>query len=208
MEWSKTDILARIEKQLQNRIPMKYGWRKKVKSTFWKAYTAVCYEVYGRPNWNRGTKKQNPDLGVDQFGRDVAEGMRTYVKLLKKRGFQIHTVAVLGSRVKGRWKPESDVDVTIIVSNVPKEKGFLGLKRWLLLSDRHICMGIEPSGCCSRREFFHLLENFDLMAVDALYYGKVIYDDGFWVEVKRRFREMESKYELQKLSIKEMLFFV
>lgn len=208
MGWSQVAILKRIEKQLQDRIQMKHQWKKNVKTTFLKAYKTICYLIYGRRNWNRIRKKQNPDLGVDQFGRDVTEGMLTYVELLKKRGFQVHTVVVLGSRVKGRWKPESDVDVTLIVSNVPNEKGFLGLKRWLLLSDRNICMGIEPSGCCSRREFLHLLENFDLMALDALYYGKVIYDDGFWVKVKEKFREIENKYELQKLSIKKMLFFV
>ena len=208
MEWSQVAILERIEKQLQDRIQMKYQWKKNVKTTFLKGYKTICYLIYGRPNWNRRREKQNPDLGVDQFGRGVTEGILTYVELLTKRGFQVHTVVVLGSRVKGRWKPESDVDVTIIVSNVPREKGFLGLKRWLLLSDRHICMGIEPSGCCSKREFLHLLENFDLMAMDALYYGKVIYDDGFWVKVEKKFREMESKYELQKLPIKKMLLFI
>lgn len=208
MESSQTAILERIEKQLRNRIPMKYGWKKKVKSVFWRVHTTICYEIYGRPNWNAGTKTQNPDLGVDQFGRDVAEGMLRYIKLLKKRGFQVHTVVVLGSRVKGRWKPESDVDVTVILNTVPKENGLLGLKRWLLLSDRHVCMGIEPSGCYTKREFLHLLGNFNLMALDAVYYGRVVYDDGFWVEVKRRFKEMKRKYKLQKIPLKEMLFII
>jgi len=208
MEWSQTVILERIEKQLRNRIQMKYRWKKKVKSAFLKVYTTICYEIYGRPNWDTETKKPNIYLGVDQFGRDVAKGMLRYINLLRKRGFQVHTMIVLGSRVKGRWKPESDVDVTVVLNTVPKEKGFLGLRRWLLLSDRHVCMGIEPSGCYSKREFLHLLENFDLMALDAVYYGKVVDDDGFWVEVKRRFRKMERKYELQKIPLKEMLFVI
>jgi hypothetical protein len=206
MVLSQTAILEKIEKQLQERIQMKYGWRKKVKSTLLKMHKTFCHQIFARSNWNTRAKIKNLDLGVDQFGRSVVEGMLAYVELLRRRGFQVHTVVVLGSRAKGRWKPDSDVDVTAIISNVLKEEGFLGIKRWLLLSDRPIFMGIETSGCCSKKEFLCLLENFNLMALDAMYYGKVIYDDGFWIEVKERFQKMEKKYELQKIPLKKMLF--
>lgn len=205
MTWSQAAILARIKKQLQERIQMKYGWRKKVKSTLLKIYRTFFYQLFARSKWSTRAKIENLDLGIDQFGRSVAEGMLTYVELLKSRGFQVHTVVVLGSRAKGRWTPDSDVDVTVIAGNILGKEGFLGIRNWYLLSDKPLFMGIE-SCCCSKEKFLRLLNDFDLMSLDSMYYGKVICDDGSWIELKKKFEEMEREYNLKKLSLKEMLY--
>jgi predicted nucleotidyltransferase len=205
MVWSQDAILARVENQFQERVQMKYSWRKKVKGTFLRIYRTLCYKVFGQQVDYGESRRGSIDLGVDRFGRNVAEGMQAYVGLLKNRGIHIHSVVVLGSRAKGRWTPDSDVDVTVIASNVLDKDGFLGIRRWFLLSDKPLFMGIE-SYCCSKEEFLRLLSNFDLMSLDAIYYGKVIYDDGSWVELKKMFEEMERKYDLKKLPLKEMLY--
>jgi predicted nucleotidyltransferase len=103
-------------------------------------------------------------------------------KLLKNRKLHIHTVVVLGSRVKRSWKPQSDVDVTIIAEGLPREATNiltrrLGiLTRRIVLSDRPLYLGIEPSGCCSRQEFLDRLEQFDVTVLDAVFYGRLLFD--------------------------------
>lgn len=210
MQWTQTSVLEKVEKQLQNRIISKHGWRKKIESRYTSFFRIILYVLFGRHRAITRTEnnRQNLDLGVDVFGRDIAEGMLKYVELIKKRGLRMHTVLVMGSRAKGKCRPESDVDVAIIASNLPEEKGFLGLKKSLLLSDRPIYIGVEPSFCCTKKEFLQRLENFDLAALDAIYYGKVVYDDGFWVEAKRKFNEIERKLELPKTNLRQKLFVI
>jgi len=179
-----------------------------------RIYKVLCYTLFPKQNWNTESRERAFNLGVDEFGRDIAKGMPKYVDILKKRGFKVHTVLVLGSRVKGHWKPESDIDVTVIAEGLPKDvnisviRRLLGLARWFMLSDVPLFMGVEPSGCCSREEFLQKLENFDVHALDAVYYGKVIYDDGFWQQVQKKFREMEEKYDLRNTPLKQKLFVI
>lgn len=184
---------------------MKRSWRKKCKTAVKRLYRRVCYFLFGIHAENIRKGSPTSALGTDEFGRDVESGLLKYVNLLKKRGILVHTVLVLGSRAKGHWKPESDVDVTVIATNLPCERNLLRLRRWFVLSDRPIYMGIEPSGCCTKEEFLLKLKNFDLQALDAMYYGKIIYDDGFWSEAKRIFEKIEEKYNLQETNLNKML---
>jgi hypothetical protein len=154
------------------------------------------------------------DLGTDELGRDVASGLGEYVLLLLRRNVQLRTLIVLGSRAKGRSKPESDIDVIVIASNLPGRSSaelsnipqkILNIRRRFLLSDAPIFMGIQPSGCGSEEEFLTWLRDFKLSALDAVYYGKVIYDGGFWEQVLVEFRKIESKYRLNETNLKELL---
>lgn len=177
-----------------------------------RCYRIFCHFIFTKPNWTSNT--QTFKFGADEFGRDVEKGLLKYVAILKARGIKLHAVLVLGSRVKSRSQPKSDIDVTVIASNLPKEINILGLgrlfglRRWFLLSDIPLFMGIETSNCCSREEFLHKLEEFDIHTLDALYYGKIIYHDGFWEQIQRVFRGIEEKYDLKKLNLKSRLSIV
>ena len=113
--------------------------------------------------------------------------------------------------MKGSWKPTSDVDVTIISSNLPAQKDGFSIKKLIgigsdsVLSDRPLSLGIEPSGCCSRSEFLKRIENLNVEALDALYYGLVIYDDGFWKEAKLKLKELETTYQLNESEMRKKL---
>jgi hypothetical protein len=116
--------------------------------------------------------------------------------------------------VKGRGKPRSDIDVTVIASNLPGRSSpefpnipqkILNIRRWLLLNDAPIFMGIQPSLCCSKKEFLQWLSEFRLIVLDAICYGKIIYDDGFWKEVLAEFGEIEDKYGINRMEIKKLL---
>ena len=74
------------------------------------------------------------------------------------------------------------------------------------MSDRPLYLGIEPSGCCSKEEFLERLRSFDIQALDAIFYGRVIYDDGFWDVAKAQYTEIECKYGLDPLYLKKLLF--
>lgn len=204
-------ILDNAEEQLAEWIPEKYGWKRNPHRALMRMYKFVGYIIFGKRQWN--SDKPSMELGIDEFRRSVLEGMRIYVDILKRRGIKLNAVLVQGSRAKGKWKPTSDIDVTIIADNLPKKKHYpwplnklFGLKRWLLLSDIPLCMGVEATFTCSKNHFSQMLENFDIHALDAMYYGKLIYDDGFWKETRNRFEKINMKYELDKTDLKKMLF--
>lgn len=211
MDKTQKGILWRIEKQIKRKMAMKEGYRKKIKVILEKMPRRVLYKIFSSPHIQIEQYRGNSMFGYDELGRDVEDGLRQYIKLLKSRKLQIYTVIVLGSRAKGSWTPQSDVDVTVIGSNLPKEgknlltERLFDLRSKLILSDRPLYLGIEPSGCCSKSEFLERLEQFDIQVLDAIFYGRVIYDDGFWTTVKMKYEEMEKKYRLEQIPLKNML---
>jgi predicted nucleotidyltransferase len=195
---------------MKRKMALKTGYRKKAKTILERFSRRIgcrllSADVKVRPY------DANSSMGTDILGRDVEDGVRKYVEILKRRGVEVQTVIALGSRVKGSWKPESDVDVTVIANNLPNQgknaisRRIRDLKIRLLLSDRPICMGIEPSGCCSPQQFLERLERFQIQELDAVLYGKVVYDVGFWRTVMDRYRRLEKKYRLDAMDLKIVL---
>ncbi|MCJ7635395.1 hypothetical protein MUP77_23775 [Candidatus Bathyarchaeota archaeon] len=213
--WTQSSIMEEIQEQIKHRLSIKYNWKrtphsmlerleKRVGKIFFK--TTIPLE----PPYS----DEKLGLGSDDLGRDVASGLREYTRLLLNRGVQLNTLVVLGSRAKGRSRPESDIDVTIIAGNLPGRSSsefsnipqkILNLRRRLVLSDAPIFIGVQPSSCGSKEEFVKWLDDFRLSALDAVYYGKVIYDDGFWKQVLTKFKEIEDKYQLHETNVKELL---
>jgi len=210
MDQALSAISEKIERQIQEKLALKRGVRKKCKSFLEGLQRQICYRIFASSKVRVKEYRGSTSFGADEFGRDVADGISKYIDLLKNRGLIVHTVIVLGSRVKGSWKPSSDVDITIVADNLPKsEKSFLsrlfGLGKHDILSDTPLCLGIEPSGCCSRGEFLKRLKEFDIQVLDAIFYGRVVYDVGFWSEVKNQFHKMEKDYDLSQLNLKQRL---
>lgn len=208
--WTQEKILKKVEKQIAKWIPEKYGWTRNPHRTYMRFYKILGHMLIGRKKWD--SRNNNLALGTDEFGRDVSEGMQRYVDLLRSRGLKLNTVLVLGSRAKGRSKPSSDIDVTVIAENIPVVKKYpiplnriVGLKRWFLLSDIPLFMDLEVSQCYTKEEFMKTLKAFDMKALDAVYYGSVQYDDGSWEEVKAVFAELERKYKLDETDLKRNL---
>lgn len=214
MDKTPSSVMDDVQQQVQNRLSVKYNWKRVPYRSIDELQKRIARALFPRPPVKRCSKNQELDLGTDDAGRDVVSGLEEYQRLLLSRNVRLHTLIALGSRAKGRGKPESDIDVTIIASDLPGKsspgfpnipKKILNIRRWFLLNDIPIFMGIQPSGCCSKEEFLSWLGEFKLQALDAVYYGKVIYDDGFWQHVLATFREMEDKYQLNKTNLKELL---
>jgi hypothetical protein len=49
------------------------------------------------------------------------------------------------------------------------------------------------------------MERFDIQTLDALYYGMVLYDDGFWRQAKEKFQKLTQQYKLDEAEVKRKL---
>lgn len=205
-------IFLQIQRKVENNVLMKKKVRKKIKKQLERAIRSVLIKIFSSSSMKVKRYDGTSHFGCDLYGRDVEDGLLKYIRVLMSRNVNVHTVIVLGSRAKGRWTPESDVDVTIIASNLPPEgkniisKRFFDMVKRVILSDRPLYLGVEPSGCCSKDEFLRRLKNFDTQVLDAIYYGKVIYDDGFWKTVKDEYDRIKMVYELDDSLMKKLLF--
>jgi len=188
-----TSVKRKIKNNLYQKLCSKSRWeiwKKGPQTTYRRIRRKIAYRLFGIRKFDFKNNELAFDLGIDDFGRDVAKGLSFYIQLLMRRGLKINTVIVLGSRAKGRWKPESDVDLVVIANNLPK-----GLKRKRILAEAPIFMDIQPD-VFTIEEFLHELNNFNITILDAIFCGKVVYDNGFWFQVIERFKEMEEKYPL------------
>lgn len=202
-------ILSSIDEQVAKHLKMKKGIRKKVKKIVEKIRKIILHKIYFK--YADLIKKYNyeSNYGCDIFGRDVEDGLNKYIKSLNLDKLKINTLIVLGSRVKNRWTPESDIDLTLIADNLPK-KGKNAISRRLyyskisrIFSDKLFHLGAEISLCYSKKEFIEKLHNFDIHALDAVSYGKVIYDDGFWITIEKEYAQLVEKYGLDPTLLKE-----
>lgn len=200
------DMLAseHIEKQLRNRLYARARWKKWKKGPIAILKRFVKRRLYHVIGARLGAveAENSHDIGKDEFGRNLGHCVRSYIDLLRRRGLEIHTVVLVGSRAKNRWKPKSDLDIIVIASRLPKGL-MMRLSRYTVLSDIPLFLGIEPCGC-TKEEFLERLKDLDLMALDAVCCGKILFDDGFWSQVKRDFKKIEDEYCLatRKLELK------
>ena len=209
----KTIIISKIEKQVFEHLRMKNSVRKNIKNFLTKIRKLVLFNVY--KNSMKEIKKYNykSNYGYDMFGRDVEDGLNKYIGQLNKVRLKIRTIIVLGSRVKNRWTSNSDVDLTFIADNLPNKGNNIISKRIYysqinkILSDKFF-IGIEPSLYYSSKEFIAKLNDFDIHTLDAILYGKVIYDDGFWISVEREYAQIVKKYRLDPNILKEKILLV
>ena len=200
----RQDVLSYIQSQLENRILQKKVWNARKKNPiniFRRLYRRLGYMLVGMKDFGhsfgRGTRS---GLGVDEFGRDVGDLLHVYVNLLARRGLSLHTLLVLGSRAKDRWSPNSDVDALLILKKPPE--------KWnkKALSGAPLFMGsMLYVECYTKEEIKRMMNTFYLTFLDAFYWGKIVYDDGFWFSMTEEFRELEKKYRLPSSLLKSKL---
>ena len=112
-----------------------------------------------------------------------------------KKPIKIRSVVVMGSRARGGWKPWSDVDVLVVAEDLPK--GLERLEVLRVLEEEVVESEVEVRAYTSD-EFKEALKGLSLTALDAVSEGVAIYDDGFWEEMERYFKEVKKAYRLRK----------
>jgi glycosyltransferase involved in cell wall biosynthesis/predicted nucleotidyltransferase len=197
-------VRGRIMMKLLKKVALKQEWQTLKKNlpltTYRQLRKKLAYALFGVRNFNIRERTFPYDFGVDEFGRNVSDGLAFYIQLLEARGLDLSTVVALGSRAKRQFRPQSDVDVIVIARNLPESKR--QVQR--IISDTPVFMGLEPDGF-TPEEFLEHLEDFDMQVLDAVYYGKVIYDNGFWLEVRRRFDQLDAKYGIKGMNLERGL---
>jgi len=138
-------------------------------------------------------ERSKMDLGRTWDGRDVNEIVKRWMREGSKR-YKLRTVIAIGSRVEGRAKPWSDLDVVVIV-----EKPQRGEINW---RDFRVegCLIIEPR-IYDEKEFLNALENLDLSALEAMHHGLVLFDDGFYEKARRVYEKVVREWELKRTEI-------
>jgi hypothetical protein len=195
---------ARIRTQLRRRLQARARWKKMKKGPIALLRQAVRRRMYVPAAQSAiADVMSEHDAGSEPFGRDVKARFHLYLELLKRRRLRVHTVILLGSRSKGRWKPDSDFDILVIASGLPA--GILG--DWLrqyILSDIPLFLGVEPYGS-TEKEFLEMLVNLDLIALDAICWGQVLFDDGFWSVARQTYERVRASYGLDTGKLSSML---
>ena len=102
-------IRLKVEKEIRERLYQKKSSRKKLEGSLEPFYRRVRCTIINSVYSGKVEVKlfQGSSIfGYDQFGRDVEDGLFQYVKLLKRRHLDIHTMIILGSmaRVFGNLK--------------------------------------------------------------------------------------------------------
>jgi hypothetical protein len=197
-----------IEEQLRNRLQARARWKKWKKSPvamLRRFLNEVLGQLMGTTRAMDPESIQMADDG-DSSGGDLGCSLQSYIKLLRSRGLELHSVVVLGSRAKNRWNSKSDIDTLVIASGLP-----IGITRRMsvytrshVLSDMPLFLGVQAYGC-TRDEFLERLSNLDLPCLDAICWGKIVFDDGFWLEANNRFKVIEEEYGIQRTLLKRKL---
>ena len=143
----------------------------------------------------KSKKKTEADFGKSELGIDIARALRKYADILLSSSLKVRSIVVLGSRARGDWKPWSDTDIVIVAENFPEEYG----KRLAALH-REKTWGIAMEArAYTPNEFIDAIIGLDLTALDAVYEGKRIFDDGFWEKAKETFRITKKAYKLKRI---------
>ncbi|MHA1834409.1 MAG: nucleotidyltransferase domain-containing protein [Candidatus Baldrarchaeia archaeon] len=138
-------------------------------------------------------KPNDFDFGETWRGEKVNKILKRWLKEVSQRT-TLKMVIAFGSRVKGKAKPWSDLDLLVVVKKAPK-----GLARWLNFRVPG-CEVIEPR-VYAEDEFFKALKELDLTILEALHHGILIFDDGFYKKAFEEFSKVVEKWELRREKI-------
>ena len=193
-----------IDAQLINRLQARARWKKWKKGPVAIAkrlMKKVLSAFIDRFAVKEQVNKKQP-FNKEMFEKNLNRVFKNYFGLLQQRGLNVHSIVLLGSWAKNRGHAKSDLDIIVVATGLPT--GPIGrILRNRKLSEFPLFLGIEPFGY-TKQEFLECTVHLDLRALDALYCGKILFDDGFWQQAKENSKLIEEKYLLKKeeLSVK------
>jgi Nucleotidyltransferase domain. len=118
-------------------------------------------------------------------GMDKIEGIKWYCEKVRKR-FSSRAIILIGSYARGDFYDDSDIDLIIISDELPEQ---IMDRIYILIKMNDSSIPIEPHGF-KTDEFMGMIRELNIMALDTIYEGKVVYDDGFIDDAKRNMRKL------------------
>ena len=127
------------------------------------------------------------------YAEEVADFCSAIIEAFEPWCIIIHGSVARGDYVLG----ESDVDV-LVISDRFEGMDVRDRVSELLPYGAGRAVFFEALGF-TREEALRMLEDLNLLMLDALYHGKVIYDRGFYGQLKARFEELVAERGLVKI---------
>ncbi|MCS6784370.1 MAG: nucleotidyltransferase domain-containing protein [Candidatus Caldarchaeum sp.] len=108
----------------------------------------------------------------------------TVRNILREKTGEVVSVVLFGSMVKDEWTIYSDFDLMVVVSRNGRR-----------IIDRMLEYSVYVEGpvdlfVYSVDEVLKMFEDFNLLVLDCLKDGVVLYDNGFWEGLRRRLKEL------------------
>ncbi len=124
------------------------------------------------------------NAGVLWNGKPAFELIARYIEELRRRGVNVNSVVLIGSRARGDWKPWSDVDLLIVV---PKKE----LKEL-------IPVGLVDARIYTREELEEAINRCEVEVIEAFEDGRVIVDDGTWEGLRLSYLHVKERYGVER----------
>jgi len=118
-------------------------------------------------------------------GEEVIEHLKHYVEKIKSKGYPLRSLVLFGSRARGEHLKESDVDVLVIVDI--EDMDFI--ERMRILSRLWDAPYALEVFAYTLEEVKGLINRGSIHIYDALEHGIVIYDDGTFEYLRKKFKE-------------------
>ena len=117
------------------------------------------------------------------------ERLKAFVERIARHLEGKVTIILFGSYARGNYNLASDFDI-IVISDRLKGNPLERTRELYMLNEEFLPVDIIAY---TRKEFLKALENLSPSALDAMEYGKVLYDNGFYKVAKKKFEELKKK---------------
>ena len=124
------------------------------------------------------------DIGEIWDGRLAIEYLANYIERLSKLT-RVRAVVVIGSRARGTWKLSSDIDAIIIVDEA-------------LPYTELPSIGIVDPRVYTVKELLEAINAAEYELIEAFEEGKVVYDDGIWMEMLKIYEEVKERLKIHR----------
>lgn len=117
----------------------------------------------------------------------MSEELRELVERLRSYGIRL--ITLFGSRARGDYTENSDVDVLVVADEFPRDP-----REAYAIVAKLADPKVVPT-CFNTESFVKKLENESTMIMEVLEDGKVVYaDEGFFEEVIAKYREVRKRW--------------
>ena len=117
----------------------------------------------------------------------MSEGLRELAE--KLRGYGVRLIILFGSRARGDYTEDSDVDVLVVADQLPRDP-----REAYTVVAKLAGPKVVPT-CFNTESFMKRLEGESTMIMEVLEDGKVVYaDEGFLEEVRAKYREVRERW--------------
>ena len=126
-------------------------------------------------------------------GMDNIKGIRAYCEKIKKR-FNTRAIILFGSYARKDFYDDSDIDIIVISDELPEK---ILDRIYVLMKMNNSSIPIEPHGFTSK-EFIRMIRHISITALDAMFEGLVLYDDGFIGDAGEEYEKALRLYDMEK----------